>query len=161
MISIGIDNGVSGSIAVVEDGRLHSFYEMPVRKVLHWGKAGRFRNRIYQHGMHAVIGPHNRNGKTRAIIERPMVNPKMFQSSLSAVAALEAVEIALEFLGIGYEVVDSRAWQRRYLGDVKGSSALKAASLARGIQMFPQFADAFRKHGDADSVFLALLASDR
>ena len=162
MISIGIDNGVSGSVAVVRGNVLLAFEPMPVKRVLHWGKAGKFRNRVHLASLRGMLMEHGVDcDDCRAIVERPMVNPQMFQSSLSAVAALEAVEIALETLGIGYEVVDSRAWQRRYLGEVKGSKDLKAASLARGVQMFPSFADAIRRHGDADAVFLALLANDR
>jgi hypothetical protein len=162
VISIGIDNGVSGSVAIVDDGRLVAFRPTPVRRVLHWGKRGKFRHRVDHERAYEWLSVETAGHiDCRAVVERPMVNPQMFASSLSAVAALEAVEILLERMAIGYEVVDSRAWQKRYLGEVKGSKDLKAASLARGVQMFPQFADAFRRHGDADAVFLALLANDR
>jgi hypothetical protein len=86
----------------------------------------------------------------------PTVSMMFLKSSLNAHRSFEATLITLESLRIGYEVVDSKAWQHELLGlSVKGSAALKAASKAKGIQMFPYLEKEINKQKDADGLLLA------
>ena len=86
----------------------------------------------------------------------PTVSMMFLKSSLNAHRSFEATLITLESLRIGYEVVDSKAWQHELLGlNVKGSAALKAASRAKGIQMFPYLEKEINKQKDADGILLA------
>ena len=57
---------------------------------------------------------HNRYA-VMASIERPMVNPKRFEATVSALRALEATLIVLESLNIGKEYCDSKGWQKALL----------------------------------------------
>lgn len=161
MITIGIDNGVSGSIAVVRDGHLIHFGPTPTAEHLHYGKKGSKIRRVDFHDLASFLRHYADTAEeseilVRAVIERPMKNPGRFTATESGLYAFEACRIALEVAGIGYTVVDSRSWQKKFLGEVKGSAELKKASLIRGIQMFPKFEAAIRKQKDADSAFLAL-----
>ena len=89
----------------------------------------------------------------------PTVNMMLFKASLSAHRTYEASIILLESLKISFETVDSKAWQKHFLGNnIKGSKALKDASKARGFQVFPDCEAIIKKHGDADGLFIAEFA---
>ena len=153
--TIAIDNGVTGSIAIIgPDGVF--FEPVPTKEQL-MGKAGKVVRRI-DHCQAAYCIRMRMNGVNgvTAYIERPFTgSPKMVMSSLLGARAHEAVSIVLEQLGIGYETVDSKPWQASMLGAIKGSPALKKASMLRGMQMFPAHAKAIKDHGDADSLLMA------
>ena len=87
------------------------------------------------------------------LIERPMVNPKRFAASTSALRALEATLITVEDLDMAYQFVDSKQWQRVFFPGVKGSGELKKASLQYGKQFFPSLGSKFEK--DADGILIA------
>ena len=88
-----------------------------------------------------------------ATVERPMVNPKMFKSTVSALRCHEATLIVLENLGIPYQFIDSKEWQKAMLPTgTKGPEALKKASYDIGKRLFPSLID---KQKDADSLLIA------
>lgn len=153
---IGIDNGVSGSLACLPTyGTPAAVFKTPVLKVKDYQKAAkrisridfvRFRNLISQH---VYVFP----GDTAfALLERPMVNPLRFKASVSALRAHEATLVALESLGIAYDYIDSKAWQKMFLPGVKGE-ALKSASLDVAKRLFPS--TDFGKLKDGDALLIA------
>lgn len=156
MIRIGIDNGVSGSIGIVGDGEAKLF-PTPVFKTLNYTKKKGYINRVDVDKLKALLEPYSSLGSI-VKIERPMVNPGRFKASLSAIRALEATSVALEQLGLGYVIVDSKEWQGEFLpSGIKGAANLKKASALKGVQMFPNLKDEIKKQGDADSLFIAML----
>lgn len=147
---IGIDNGVSGSIGIIpHNGVNPEFHKTPVATHLNYTKETKNITRIDVNELTTIIA-----GLSHpfAILERPMVNPQRFQASASALRALEATLIVLEHCGIPYIYIDSKEWQKDMLPKgVKGSDALKAASLSIGKRLFPQFVFS----GDADGILIA------
>ena len=86
----------------------------------------------------------------------PTVNMVFLKSSLNAQRAFEATIILMESMKIGYEVIDSKAWQKEMLGNgISGSKNLKEASKLKGIQMFPYLEEVIKKHHDADGLMIA------
>jgi hypothetical protein len=154
--TIGIDNGTTGSIAILgPDGAL--FEIIPTRYYL-LGKAGKMVRRIDTDALRSILalsmaGAHTH---TRAYVERPFTGSAMMINTVALAArAHEAVLITLESLGIGLETVDSKQWQIPILGAVKGSANLKHASMLRGCALYPGLAGTIKKHGDADSLLMA------
>jgi hypothetical protein len=159
--TIAIDNGTTGSIAIIgPDGVF--FEPVPTREQL-MGKAGKVVRRINWKELSSMI--YARSGDkcserypadTYGYVERPFTgSAMMINTTVLSARAHEAVSIVLEQLGIGYETVDSKPWQAAMLGAIKGSPALKKASMLRGMQMYPALAATIKDHGDADSLLMA------
>ena len=161
MTFVGIDNGVTGTIAIL-DGDKSIFMETPVFETLGYQKSKvRHINRIDTVALKKLLGECDPN-TTRVVIERPMINAMRFQASISAARAIEATLIVLEELGLGYEYLDSGAWQKALLpAGIKGAVNLKKASKDVGLRMFPMHADTIKKHGDADAILIAEWARRR
>lgn len=159
MVKVGIDNGVSGTISIFDGDSLLLFKPIPTTKVLNYTKKVGYITRIDVEELKSTILSLVGGLRIDVVnIERPMVNPGRFKASVSAIRALEATCIALEQLGLGYKFVDSKEWQKRYLpSGIKGAPKLKEASMLKGIQLYPQFEESIKKHGDADSIFIALI----
>ena len=149
---IGIDNGVTGSIGIVDNKGVSSFHLTPVFKTLNYQKKAKNLNRVDTRVLNKLLKIPRGNFRVLALIERPMVNPGRFQASLSAIRALESTLIILERRGIPYQFVDSKEWQKVMLpAGIKGADKLKKASLDVGKRLFPQFK--FKK--DADGILIA------
>jgi hypothetical protein len=146
---VGIDNGSTGSIGILKPDNV-LFFETPFKEMLQ-GKAGRKIRRVDHKALTAMLLPH---APFMAYIERPYTG-KFVSAMLPGQRSFEAVLIVLEQIGCGFEVIDSKAWQMPVLGKIKGSDALKQASLMRGSQIYPQWADLIRKHKDADGLLIA------
>lgn len=161
MTFIGIDNGSTGTVAVL-DGDTSIFVETPTTYMLNYQKSKvRHINRIDVPALKKLLEPYDPLS-TRVVIERPMINNFRFQASIAAARSLEATLIVLESLHFGYEYVDSGHWQKVLLpAGVKGSVKLKAASKEVGLRMFPMHADLIKKHGDADAILIAEWARRR
>jgi hypothetical protein len=153
-ITCAVDNGTSGSVAVLgPDGSI--FEPTPVLECLH-GKAGKIIKRLDHAAFKALLEAHCDRAKTHVYLERPFTAGPMFiTTSILAARTYEATLVIIEQLGIGYTTIDSKEWQKPVLGDIKGSPALKKASLLRGVQMFPAHAAAIKSHGDADGLLIA------
>lgn len=98
---IGIDNGVTGSIGIitVKGGSKYSaFIKTPVIKCLSYTKEIQHIHRIDWNVLKDNLPTEN----TTVLIERPMVNPRAFKATQSALRALEATIIVLEMLKIEY-----------------------------------------------------------
>ncbi len=149
---IGIDNGVSGSIAVIgSDSRVSLIFPMPVKKELNYTKAKGWINRVDAEKLRSIIDPFIEFSKV--YLERPMINPKRWKASVSAIRALEATLIVCEQLGLSVQYVDSKEWQKVMLPKGLKSEELKSASLSIGKRMFPSLKNHFKK--DADSLLMA------
>lgn len=150
---IGIDNGSTGTIGIIAPGGVQ-FLETPVVESLHYGKKGGLIKRLDRSAFKALLAGIN---PVEAVvkIERPFTaGPMMINAMLHAHRFFESTICTLEDLGLGYEVIDSGTWQKAMLGDVKGSPELKKASKLRATQLYPQFTDAIKRHGDADGLLI-------
>jgi len=156
---IAIDNGVTGTIAFIHNSGTSSFFKIPAFEQKNYTKAKgditriKFRELLQDF---KVLEQH----KPFVIIERPMVNPGRFKATISALRALEAVQIAVEYFQYPYEFVDSKQWQRQFFPsatkDKKHTTAeLKNFSVEYGLRYFPEHKDLILKHSDADSLLMA------
>lgn len=154
-IYIGIDNGVSGTISIIKPEK-SIFILTPVSKHLNFQKTKKTNiNRLDFMKVCKLFALHTSGKKCFVVIERPLVNSRMFSATMSAVRCLEATLIALETYSLPYEYIDSRAWQKELLPGTKGSANLKEASTEIGCRLFPEHEKLIRKHKDADGLLIA------
>lgn len=152
-IFIGIDNGTTGTIGVVGDSIQPQFYKTPVKKEQDYTKAKKLVTRLDCEQFVAILNQYNKNDIFVAC-ERPMINPTRWTASMTAIRCLEAQLIILEMLGIPYQFIDSKEWQKTMLPKgIKGSDEQKSASKDIGNRLFPLFADF--KHPDRDGLLIA------
>ena len=152
-IYIGIDNGVSGTIGVVGDNVETTFIKTPVKKEQNYTKTKDFISRLDSVAFMEFLSNYDPNDVV-VIMERPLVNPTMFKTTLSAIRCFEAELTLIESLKIKHIYVDSKEWQKVMLPKgVKGSEELKKASLDIGNRLFPQFEE--HKHKDRDGLLMA------
>lgn len=151
---IGIDNGVTGSIGVINTDDIttwSSFIPTPVIKCISYTKEVQHIQRIDWRDL-----LENLPRPSIALIERPMVNPKAFKATQSALRSLEATIIILEMLGISFSYIDSKTWQREFFSSaVIGRDDLKKTSMNIGLELFPSNGLFIKKHGDADGLLIA------
>ena len=148
---IGIDNGVTGSIGIIgPDGTETKFYKTPVFKEASYTKEEKNISRVDVAELRKILAGYPKD-TTLVLLERPMVNPRRFTASMSALRALEATLIVVEELGYTLRYIDSKEWQKVLLPKILGSDELKAASLKLGQQLFP----GIKFKNDADSVLIA------
>ena len=160
-VYIGIDNGVSGSLAYV--GSAYAMACTPVRKELDYPKTKvRYLNRIIFSELVGLLEDWLTTidaistEDPLVLLERPMVNSKRFVSTMSALRAFESTLNALELLGLAYRFVDSKQWQKMMLPKgITGADKLKQASTSVGKRLFPRSIDVILKRGDADSLLMA------
>lgn len=155
-VRIGIDNGISGSIGIIDDG-LVSFYTTSefTRKTQDYTKKKQNVTRINTLRLHTMLFQYI-GCNIRVMLERPLVNPGMFKATMSAMRCLEATIGVLDLLEFPYEFVDSKEWQRVLLPNgVKGTAELKRASLDIGIRMYPMHQVKMERIKDADGLHIA------
>lgn len=155
-IYVGIDNGVTGSIGVVSEN-FCDFMLTPVKKEQNYTKAREEITRVDVAALSRYLEDlKERSDGILVVLERPLINPKMFRSTISAVRCLEAQQCVLESLSIPYMFMDSKEWQRSELPKgTSGTSELKKASADIGRRLFPQFGTLIGKHKDADGLLMA------
>lgn len=147
---VGIDNGVSGSIGIITATGNSVLYKTPIKNEQSYTKAKNRINRVDVVRLKDLLSVCDKS--SRVVIERPMVNPKMFKTTLSAMRALEATLCVLEDLGLAYEYIDSKEWQKEMLPSGYKGEELKVASLDIGKRMFPHIE---LKHSDRDAILMA------
>ena len=146
---IGIDNGVTGGITVLdENGKILFHGKTPVKKHLNYTKKKAFINRVDPEHMKAYLEIGGEN--TYCMIERPMVNPTRFTATISAIRCLEATETILELLEIPYQFIDSREWQKILLPSGLKGDELKFAAEEVAKRLFPK-----QKIVNADCLLIA------
>jgi len=152
---IGIDNGISGSIGIIEEklGTVKSaFIATPVIKCLSYTKEPQHIHRIDWRELAENLPKTN----VIALLERPLCNPRAFKATQSALRSLEATIIVLEMLDIPYSYCDSKEWQKEFLSSaVIGHEDMKKASMQVGLELFPSNGIFIKRHGDADGLLIA------
>jgi hypothetical protein len=154
---IGIDNGVSGSLAAIASG-FAAFQPTPIFSEQSYTKTKKRISRVNVTLLAEVLvdwKTQTEAGSILALIERPMVNPGRFNATLSAMRALEATLVVLEFASIPIIYVDSREWQKVMLPAGYEKEELKQASMDIGCRLYPVLRDVITKHKDADSLLMA------
>lgn len=159
MIYIGIDNGATGTIGILKGKEVLFFLETPVVKMQDYTKKKKAISRLAVNEFKLIIEQakeYAQGDSILAVLERPLVNPQLFNATIVAVRVLEAQLGVLESLDIPYTFIDSKEWQRVLLPQgTKGSSELKKASEDIGCRLFPQYKDLILKHKDADGLLIA------
>ena len=160
---IGIDNGVSGSIAIISDENVMLF-PTPTTFGQDYTKTKKSVSRVDHTALKALLLNHvsiDNLHDVEVVLERPMVNPTRFQASASALRALESTLIALEDLEYSYSFIDSKTWQKKYLSaGIKGAPKLKKDSCDRGVKRFPFLKTQILFQTDADALWIALWAKE-
>ena len=146
---IGIDNGVTGSVAIIRTDGSVVFDSMPVKKCLSYTKTkAQWIHRIDVVKLREILTTGFSSTDMKVYLERPMINPRRWKASMSAVRALEATLIVLEDLRLPYEYIDSKAWQKELLPHGVHKDNLKTASKEVAIRLFPSVDLAKRDDGD-------------
>jgi len=152
---IGIDNGVTGTIASIYNNYV-KFLKTPVKSEQNYTKKKGNISRIEFNILNAWFESlsYFHASSVFCLIERPMVNPGRFAASISALRSLEATLILIENHKIPFQYIDSKEWQRVMLPKGSKKEQLKIDSKNIGIRLFPNFADKIRKHKDADGLLI-------
>lgn len=150
-IYIGIDNGVSGSIGIIED-TVTKFMKTPVVSELDYTKETKHVTRVNVLALYDVLEKYFEVPCLIAL-ERPMVNPGRWVATLSAIRCHEAMLVVFQMLNLPYIFIDSREWQKFLLPNNCDKLFLKSASLDVGNRLFPQFKEI--KHPDRDGMLIA------
>ena len=147
---IGIDNGVTGSITVINDDYI-SVEPMPCKTEQSYTKARQEITRIDVPVLKTMLSriflP------CLVLLERPMVMPARFKQTMSAIRALEAVLICIEAWKLPVRYIDSKEWQREMLPQGTEKKELKKVSLQIGMRLFPGVN--WKGFKDADSLLMA------
>lgn len=137
-VFIGIDNGVSGAVTIInENGFVHIHVNTPVKNHLNYTKKKAFINRVDFNELRDILFDNIANDTPFCMIERPMINPMRFNASISAIRCLEATEIILEELKIPYQFIDSKEWQKALLPSGLKKEELKRAANDVAKRLFP------------------------
>lgn len=148
---IGIDNGVSGGISVIDKNcQVRLCEKIPIVKKLYFTKAKKYFNHIDFIKLKEMIEMWS---PAFCYIERPMVNRKFFNTALSAIMAYEITTLALEQTRIGFDTIDSKLWQRYLLPAKLKGAELKKASMQTAKRLFPKVD--IKTDGQADSLLIA------
>jgi len=125
---IGIDNGVTGSICILdEDGNCLKYFPTPVKKTLNYTKAKEYINRVVVRELAEKLQPYTKTATV--VLERPLVNPGRWKATISAIRCDEATRGVIEALNAKLIYVDSKEWQTALLPKRKPiSRATKGAS---------------------------------
>jgi len=156
-IFLGIDNGSSGTLgAITEDGGKTFYVDVPKYKEKTYARSNdKYMTHLDYDQLLALLKKLQKLGDLVVSCERPMINPRMFTSSMSGARAHEVMLCALRTLGITlHSTMDSRDWQRPVLGEF-GKGESKEKSVEKGCMLFPEHATFIKKHGDADGILIA------
>jgi hypothetical protein len=167
MSIIGIDNGTTGTIGFI-CGTSYEFLKTPTVKALDYTTSKKQEitrlNTIEFINLLARFKGEAEKNKEPLIVymERPLINPLLFKSSITAVRCFEAELVAIESLELSYLVIDSKAWQKTLLPPMpaekdrkKKRLMLKSASMQVAIKLFPREAENIKKHKDGDGLLIA------
>ena len=121
--SIGIDNGCTGSICILdEDGKVVFYGPTPVFKSLNYTKAVGYSTRVDGKALSNILDKYALD--STLVLERPMVNPQRWVATISAIRCDETTRTVLEMLKVKFIYIDSKEWQKSMLpkrSPVKGT----------------------------------------
>lgn len=151
---LGIDPGLSGAIALVnDDGRLHSVEDMPASA----RGNGRVKHEVDSGGIAHLLRPHAAE-VTFGIVESVGARPGQGVASMFSLGHSFGVATAvLSCLGIPFELLTPARW--KLLAEVPSDKPLTLAAARRRWPDAPL--TRVKDHGRAEALFLALLAMRR
>lgn len=157
MTIIAVDNGVTGTISILQRTKCIHHSPMPVRGEQSYTKTRQNITRIDWLRLFDLLKPWDHDKDCVVVIERPMVNPGRMKATFSALRCLESVLVVVEMRGLAYSYLDSKEWQRAMLPkglwtkDVKTEpKELKRAAVDIARRLFP-----YVETKDADSLVMA------
>lgn len=155
---IGLDNGSTGSVAVlnIRDRHRVHFFKTPVVYQQDYTKTKKGITRLDSSTFLRILKKYAKRseGNLILIIERP-VTGKFKKSIVPGMRFLEAVLVCAELSCVPYRFIDSKEWQKELLPKGVKKEQLKKASLSIGVRLFPKFKDLIKLHKDADSLLIA------
>jgi len=160
-VFIGIDNGPSGSIGILEYNERGMrtnvyFCETPTYMVQDYTKAKKRISQLDIRKVRTLFKKYRDGWKVHIAMERPLVNPTRFTATVVGCRVHQSYLDILTWLKLPYPVfTDSKAWQKMFLPKGTVGTDLKVRSKEFGIRAYPEFTDVFRKHKDADGIFIA------
>jgi len=151
---VAVDNGTSGTLAVLDTEKdTSSFCKTPIFKESSYTKKPQNITRI---DWAELVSNLPKSQNVLVVLERPMVNPRMFSATQSALRSLESTLIAVEYLGLDYIYMDSKEWQQEYLSSALiGKEQMKKGSKEVAIKLYPNHRTKIEEHGDGDSLLMA------
>jgi len=156
-VFIGIDNGATGTVGIIDKEKVFFDFVPHFREMDYMSSSPKTISRIDTQKLEDLLSDYTDKYDSHQIIaavERPFKNQRSITNTMNAARAFEAVLIVLEKLGIPYEVIDSKKWQKKLLPKgIKGRDKQKLASLSIGNKLFPQYRDF--KHEDRDGLLIA------
>lgn len=152
-VYIGIDNGVSGSIAILtSNGELLGWSRTPTYKRLSYAKTGRLESCIDRVHLKYLLQPY-KDGPALVLMEYPYLNPTQFATSFSATTSFADTRSVVEDLGMAHDFKPAKEWQKVMIPNVKGTIDLKQASTSLAKRLYPKLV--IPKGCDGDAVCLA------
>lgn len=152
---IGIDNGTTGSIGIIAEN-FTMMLKTPTIEQQDYTVKKKLIKRLDFNTFYNLLKECKEKEKSiNVVLERPMVNPGRFNATTVAVRCLEAQLIAIELLGLSYQFIDSKLWQRKLLPQGCKKEELKRMSHDIAIRLFPQCKEMIDKQKDGDSLLMA------
>jgi hypothetical protein len=149
----GIDNGTSGAVGIVsDDSSISKWFPTPIKNELSYTKTKQNISRIDFPKLLELFKRELEGRNCKLFLERPLVNPGRFSTTMSAMRSLESTLIVLETLNLPFEYTDSKQWQKVMLPSGLKGAELKTASRDIGRRLFPQID--FGK-SDCDAILIA------
>ncbi len=148
---ISADNGISSNgIALFSPDDSVKYEKLPIKRELSYTKNESHITRVDVPKLRQLLANWNLPKTTLVAMEKPFTNARRFRSTMSAMRCLEAELIVIEEFDFYLRYVISSEWQSVLLPGANGTDELKAASLALGKKLFPQF----KLVKDADSLLI-------
>jgi hypothetical protein len=133
MISIGIDNGLDGAMVALYDDNRTTWFDTPV---VNLGKKGKRKRAYAVAEMTRLLKP-VRTLDVRVFLESAQAMPKQgVSSTFKTGLGFGLWQGICAGLGLSYEIVHPRTWQKVMLRDVPGGET-KDRSMAKCQQLFP------------------------
>lgn len=152
---IGIDNGSTGSIAILNSDASVIYYDkIPTFVQQDYTQDKKNITRIDRKELVKIL-KNNVKNNSFCITERPMINSEMFNSTVMAARAFESLITVFEEILIPYQVIDSRKWQKDMLVQGLKGDEWKQCSFDTGLKLFPSQSSIILKLREADSLLMA------
>jgi crossover junction endodeoxyribonuclease RuvC len=150
MLILGLDPGLSGAIAILDEQTVHLLVDMPVHKI----GVGHKKGTRPELDLHSFCGFLSQHRPDHCIIEKVSARPGQGVTSMFRFGyAAGAVYGAIAALGLPCSFVAPQSWQKFHS---VGPSA--DAARQRATQLYPQLAPQLAKKRDcnrADAVLIA------
>lgn len=161
MLYIGIDIGLSGAIAILEDRKPYSIIDIPILEVQTKARKGskaktRIKRNYNARGIYDLLNPLFFEGGAIAIFENATPMPQNGTSSAFSMGIGSGIfEGVLACLMIPFEKVRPVAWKKVMMA---GIGKEKDAARLRAIQLFPSEAKQLARKKDHNRAEALLLA---